>query len=192
MPSEAISDVKLAQRACSRAGLEPISSFSDGTAEAIVLNDNYDGVIDDALASFPWPFATAQEALNRLVVDPPAGWSGLYQLPAKALHVRRVLVNNHDTKWQFLGGRIAVDASENDEVLCEFTERVSEAAFHPVFVEYLVLRLASILSTGVAHDAERAQLFEVQAARYYRRARFISASERTPRRLVANRLTGYR
>ena len=192
MPSEAISDVKLAQRACSRAGLEPISAFSDGTAEAIVLNDNYDGVVDDALASFPWPFATSQEVLNRLVEDPPSGWDGIYQVPTKALHVRRVLINDEDTKWQFLGGKIAAMAGETDEVRCEFTERVAEAAFHPVFAEYVVLRLASILSTGVAHDANRAALFEQKADRYYRRARFVCASERTPRRLVASRLTAYR
>jgi hypothetical protein len=193
VPSEAVSDVKIAQRACSRAGINPITSFSDGTAEAVVLNDSYEGIVSDALASFPWPFATRQEALNRLTDDPPVGWRGLYQMPATCLHLRAVYLNDRrTTKWAYLQGRVAVDATENDAVTAEFTERVAEAAFHPVFTEYVVTRLAAILAAGVAHDGERAKYFEQQAYLYYKRARFINASERTPRRLVANRLTGYR
>ena len=193
MPSEAVSDVKIAQRACSRAGIDPITSFSDGTAEAVVLNDSYEGIVSDALASFPWPFATRQELIGRLTEDPPVGWQGLYQMPATCLHLRALYVNERrTTNWQYLQGRIAVNAGVNDAVTAEFTERVAEAAFHPVFTEYLVTRLAAILAAGVAHDGERASYFEAQAQRYYRRARFINASERTPRRLVANRLTGYR
>ena len=193
MPSEAVSDVKIAQRACSRAGIDPIASFSDGTAEAIVLNDSYEGIVSDALASFPWPFATRQEALGRLTVDPPIGWQGIYQMPSTCLHLRSVYINDQrTTSWQYLQGRIAVDATSNDTVTAEFTERVAEAQFHPVFTEYVVTRLAAILAAGVAHDGERAEYFEKQAYLYYKRARFINASERTPRRLVANRLTGYR
>lgn len=193
MPSEAVSDVKIAQRACSRAGIDPITSFSDGTAEAIVLNDSYEGIVSDALASFPWPFATRQEALNRLIDTPPVGWQGLYQIPTDCLHLRSLYINEQrTTNWQYLQGQVAVEATEADTVTAEFTERVAEATFHPVFTEYVVCRLAAILAAGVAHDGERATYFETQAQRYYRRARFINASERTPRRLVANRLTGYR
>lgn len=192
MPSEALSDLKIAQRACTRAGFPPISSLSDGTAEAMALDDNYDSIVDDALASFHWPFALNEEPISRLVGDPPSGWGGLYLLPAKCLHLRRVLVNDHPTTWGLLGGQVAVDAGPDDNVRAEFTSRVDASQFHPVFVEYIVYRCASLLATAVAHDAARAELFESMAQRYYRRARFASAIQRTPRRLVAARLTSYR
>lgn len=192
MPSGPLSDLKIAQRACARAGFTPIQSLSDGTAEATVLNELVDSVFDDALGSFAWPFALNEEPLTRLAADPPSGWQGLYEMPAKALKLVRVLVNDHPVKWAYLGGRVACDAQPSDSVRAEFTSRVEASRFHPVFTEYLVYRLASGLATGVAHDAARAELFESMAQRYYRRARHASATERTPRRLVANRLTGYR
>ena len=157
-----------------------------------MLNEMVDSVFDDALASFPWPFALNEEPLTRLADDPPSGWGGLYEMPAKALKLVRVLVNDQPVHWAYLGGRVACKAGENEAVRAEFTSRVEASQFHPVFTEYLVYRLASALATGVAHDAGRAELFESMAQRYYRRARHASATERTPRRLVANRLTGYR
>lgn len=192
MPSEALSDLKIAQRACTRAGFPPIPSLSDSAAEAVVLADNLDSVIDDALGSFPWPFALAETDVDRLADDAPPSWDGLYALPADLLHLRSVRVNNCRVPWELYGGRIAVNAGENDEVRIEYTARVDASRFHPTFIEYLVYKLASILATGVAHDADRANLFETMAQRYFRRARWAAAKERTPRRLIATRLTGYR
>lgn len=190
MPSEAISDVKLAQRACTRAGMEPISSFSDGTAEAIVLNDNYDAVVDDALASFPWPFALKEVALDEVAETPPQGYDTVYQLPAEALQVQEVLINGTPHSWEIIGDKVVVAAS--GDANGRYTYRVDESKWHPVFSEYIVMKLAAMLASGVAHDGNRAQYFENQALRYYRRARFVNAAGRTPRRLVASRLTGYR
>lgn len=192
MPSEPLTDLKIAQRACTRAGFPPISSLSDGTAEAQALIDNIDSVIDDALASYQWPFALNETDLARLVDEPPVDYTGMYALPADCLHLRRVLVNECPVSWGLYSGRVAVEAETDAEVRAEYTSRVEASRFHPVFVEYVIYRLASILATAVAHDAARAELFETMAQRYFRRARWASAKERTPRRLVANRLTGYR
>jgi hypothetical protein len=192
VPSEPLTDLKIAQRACTRAGFPPISSLSDGTAEAQVLIDNIDSIIDDALATYQWPFALNEKTLARLADAPPVDFTGMYALPADCLHLRRVVVNGCPVSWGLYSGRVAVDADLTDEVRAEYTSRVDASRFHPVFVEYVVYRLASVLATGVAHDAARGELFETMAQRYFRRARWASAKERTPRRLTANRLTGYR
>jgi len=192
VPSAALTDLAIAQRACARAGFQPISAFADSTAEATVLNQTFDSIVNDALAAFPWPFALQEAAAVRIVGTPPGEWLGSYTLPDTCLHLLSVRVNGNSAEWALYGNVIAVDALDTDEVRIEYTARVDAALFHPVFVEYLVHKLASVLATGVAHDAGRAELFEKGAQRYFRRARWASAKERTPGRLIASRLTGYR
>lgn len=173
--------------------MTPVASLSDGTAEATVLNDNYDSVVDDALASYPWNFATKYAVLNRSSGTPPLNWDGLYVIPAECLNVRCVYVNSLKVdRWEIFEDGLLVDALAEDEVVLQYAHRADEAKFHPVFVEYIVYRLASMLATGVAHDAARGELFQRQADRYYRRARWAAGSEQTPRKIDTSTLIGQR
>lgn len=194
MPSEALSDVKICQRACVRAGTNRITSLTDNLAEAILLNDNYDSVVDEALASYHWHFATVQVDLSRLSDTPPAPWQGLYQVPSASLAIRRLWVNSYEVvNWaMFDGGKLAVDAGVDDTVSLEHTYRCDEAQFHPVFVEFIVYRLAELLAVGIAHSPSRAEYFAARASQYERRARFQDSKERTGSKIRAKRLVTYR
>ena len=191
MPAENISDVKIGSRACTRAGVGPITTFEDGSAQATVLQDNYDSVVDNALSLYPWQFARKLVDLGAPVADVeiPQYYDNLYQLPDECFKLWRLDINDtRTTEYEILGLRVACYAGPNDSVRALYTYRADESIWHPTFVEYVVYKLASLLATGVAHDAKRAELFEGQADLQWRRARHAVSIEDTNLEIRSNQL----
>lgn len=62
----ALNDVALASRALIRIGAAPITTFTDGTAEAEVANALFGPIRDALLSSYSWSFATGQISLTQL------------------------------------------------------------------------------------------------------------------------------
>ena len=71
---------------CSRAliliGAEPITSFEDGTTEALVSVNMYEDVIRTSLVNTRWRFATNQAVLNLITSEPTGRYDRAYQLPS--------------------------------------------------------------------------------------------------------------
>ena len=77
----ALSDVALCARALIRIGAAPITSFSDGSAEAEIAGALYGSTRDGLLSAYAWGFATGQVALTQLETAPVADFDYAYQLP---------------------------------------------------------------------------------------------------------------
>ena len=72
IPVAADSPLDICSRSLILIGAEPISSFDDGTTEALVCVNLYEDVVQSALVNTRWRFATNQKVLNQLS-DAPTG-----------------------------------------------------------------------------------------------------------------------
>lgn len=78
----ASSEVDLANSALQMIGLQTITSLSDNTPEARLVNSFYAQARDETLAEHPWAEATTRAALAQLVTAPLFGFLYAYQKPS--------------------------------------------------------------------------------------------------------------
>ena len=64
MPTTPSTDIEVAQKAMVLIGLEPLTSFTDATDEALVANTIYEDVVTDCLAQHNWNFDHARSSHN--------------------------------------------------------------------------------------------------------------------------------
>ena len=83
MPTTPSTDIEVAQKAMVLIGLEPLTSFTDNTDEALVANTIYEDVVRDCLSQTNWNFATGQKVLSRLTDEPVGRWTSAYALPTE-------------------------------------------------------------------------------------------------------------
>ena len=60
MPTTAKTDIEVAQRAMVMVGMEPLSSFTESTDEALVMNTVFEDIVEDCLSMHNWIFAPGQ------------------------------------------------------------------------------------------------------------------------------------
>ena len=132
-PSEANTALDICSRALILIGAEPISSFDDGSTEALVCVNLYEDVVRTALTNTRWRFATNQKVLNRLTDIPTGRFNFAYQIPQDNLMVHAVTVNDNLIEYQIYGDKIYSNTSENDEVISDYSFRASELDFPSYF-----------------------------------------------------------
>ena len=103
---------------CNRAlvliGASPMTSFEDGTNEALVAVNLYEDTCRATLVNTRWRFATDQRALNRLTSEPTGRWDAAYLIPAESLFVHAVTVNDAPIQYDIFGNMVYCDATTND------------------------------------------------------------------------------
>lgn len=75
-------------------GQSPITSRTDGSTTANIIDDIFDDVRDDCLRYHPWNFATKRVELARSSTDPAFEFDHAYPLPAD--WIRTISVHNND------------------------------------------------------------------------------------------------
>ena len=143
MPNTATTDIEVAQRAMVLVGLEPLTSFTDGTDEALVANTVYEDLVEDCIAQHNWNFATGQKTLARLTDTPVDIWDAAYALltsPA-VLQINTVTIDDTPQPYDVYERYIYMNASENDTVVLNYMFRVDTQYWPPTFtsVGYLSL-----------------------------------------------------
>lgn len=178
----ALNDVALASRALIRIGAAPITTFSDGTAEAEIADALFAPVRDALLSAYAWSFATGQVALTQLEAAPIADYSYAYQLPTDFL---RALSAGTGTRGRGLNYRIARGALHTDAsaVVLTYIFRPDEEEFPPYFDQALIARLAAEFTIPVTESTSRAESLFRLAEKEYERARQIDAQQDTPGRI---------
>lgn len=88
------SETGIANAALRLIGGERITSFTDGSKNANVIQDCYAEVRDDLLRSHDWNFATKRQKLARSSTAPAFGFDYAYTLPSDWL--RTVSVHDND------------------------------------------------------------------------------------------------
>lgn len=100
------SAVDIANSALTKCGANLITSFSDNTEGARLVNANYDLVRDKVLRMHPWNCVTKRAQLAPLATDPAWGFDYAYAMPADALRIVEV---DTSLQWRVEDGNILTD-----------------------------------------------------------------------------------
>lgn len=188
----AITSIDVCARALVLIGASPITSFDDGTTEAIVADNMYNDTVRDMLSRHRWRFATAQAQMNRLVDAPEAKWDAAYQLPSDCILVHGVYINGNPIEFDRYQDMIYCNATVNDEVTIDYLFQADESLWPPYFVMTVILQMASIFAYAIAQNDQVSDLFDKKAMRQFVVARSLDSQGQTTRKINTNRFLDIR
>jgi len=194
MSTPADTDIDVCSRALILIGAEPITSFADGTNEALVASNMYEDIARSALVNTRWRFSTNQAVLNRLTAPPTGRYDAAYQLPNGWLMTHVVTVNDTPIEYQTYGDKLFCDQTSTSELVIDYTYRALEIDWPSYFTVAVEYELASVFAGSLARDQQLVQLMQQQAVRSMIKARNLDAQQQTTRKLsttrfIANRRT---
>jgi hypothetical protein len=187
-----VTKIDICAQALIMIGAQPITSFEDGTTEAIACANLYENTVRDQLSRYRWRFSVGQVQLSRLVAVPSTKWDAAYQLPATCLQLMTIMVNNNPIRFDRYEDRVFCDASEADEVYLEGVFRIDEAYWPPYFVTLTTYAMAGILAQSVGAQEDLALMFDKRVIRQAAISRNIDGQGRTAPRINTDRLVTVR
>ena len=192
MSTPADTDIDVCSRALILIGAEPITSFADGTNEALVASNMYEDIARSALVNTRWRFATNQAVLNRLTAPPTGRYDAAYQLPTGWLMTHVVTVNDTPIEYQTYGDKLFCDEPTTSELVLDYTYRALEIDWPSYFTVAVEYELAAVFAGSLARDQQLVQLMQQQAARSMMKARNLDAQQQTTRKLTTTRFIANR
>jgi len=175
----AVTKVDIASRALIMMGAQPISSFSDDSTEALVVNNIYEEIVESSLTRHRWRFATGQKQLSLLADAPVGRYTYAYQMPTNplVLKINAVTVNDYGSQ---------------STVIMDYIFRQDESQFPPYFRLALEFQLASVFAGSIARDSGMIREFGDRAERQYLIAKNTDSQETTANKLDTNRYLNLR
>jgi len=183
----AITSIDICARALVLIGASPLTSFADGTTEAIVASNIYDDTVRDLLSRHRWRFASGQSQLSRLVDVPDARWSAAYQIPADTILVHGVYSTDTPIEYDRYQDKVYCDAVAEEEIYMDYTFQAEEDLWPPYFVTAVTLQLAAIFAYSVAQQEALADLMGKKADRQFAIARGLDSQSQTSKKLNVQR-----
>ena len=176
---------------CSRAliliGANPITSFDEGSTEALVAVNMYEDVARASLVNTRWRFATNQAVMNLLTDTPTGRYDRAHQLPNDTLMVHSVTINDNLIDYQIYGDKVFSDTTTSDSLIIDYTFRANEENWPSYFVIAVEYALANIFATSIARDASLAQLMQSAGTQTMAKARSLDSQQQTTRRIPSSR-----
>jgi len=191
----ATTKIDLCARALIMIGAQPISSFSDGSTEALVASNIYDDVVEASLTRHRWRFATTQQQLSLLTNTPTGRYDYAYQMPTSpaVLQIITLTVNDYVIPYSRYQNYIYLNGyGSNNEVIMDYIYKVDEAYFPAHFKLALEYELASIFAGSVARDSSMIEQFKTLSERQFLVAKNIDSAETTSKVLDTNRFINLR
>jgi hypothetical protein len=184
----ATTSINIINQALTRSGNNQISSFTDGSAEAVVANANYQPVVDDMLSMHPWRFALRTAVMDKLTGEPLADGRERYQLPNDSLRLLVVQENDVEIHHELRDDQVITRYKVTDPV-ATYIARVSETEWPAFFREVVVVALEVLFLRALAEDDRRADrreevLYDVKMPR----ARSADSQQSAPDRKFHSRL----
>ena len=183
MPTTAKTDIEVAQRAMVMVGMEPLSSFTESTDEALVMNTVFEDIVEDCLSMHNWNFATGQIQLARLTDTPLDRWDAAYQLPTNPK-----VVQNYD----IYEDKVFMNADINDDVVLNYIFRVATQDWIPPFTLWVIYRLANVLALSVIRKGDIARSYQNLADAQFRMAKARDSQQTTTQQVALDRFTKVR
>lgn len=186
------SDVTVASVALTMIGANAISSFSDGTTEAEVVEAVYEDLARGWLTMTRWRFATTQKDLVHLADEPAARWTDAWQIPVDCINLHTVTCNDNPIEYDRYRDKIYCDYDENNTLTADYTWRIPESEWLPSFKIAFQTNLAGILAPALRADTELAKKLIDNGEILMRKAQSIDSQQQTTRKFRTNRFTGQR
>ena len=186
----AVTKVDIASRALIMIGANPISSFTDGSTEALVVNNIYEEIVEASLTRHKWRFATGQKQLSLLSAAPTGRYEYAYQIPASPLCLQIIAVtsNDHAIPFSRYEDKIYLDGYGSDStVIMDYVFRQDEDQFPPHFRLALEYKLASIFAGSIARDSGMVREFDELGERQLLIAKNTDSQETTTKILSTSR-----
>ncbi len=181
------SAIDISSRALILIGANPITSFDEGSTEALVAVNMYEDVARASLVNTRWRFATNQAVMNLLSDAPTGRYDQAHQLPNDTLMVHSVTINDNLIDYQIYGDKIFSDTTANDSLIVDYTFRAEEENWPSYFVIAVEYALANIFATSIARDASLAQLMQASATQAMAKARSLDSQQQTTRSIPTSR-----
>ena len=189
--------VDICARALIMIGAQPISSFDDGSTEALVASNIYENITQSILCRHRWRFATEQQQLSLLASAPTGRYEYAYQLPTSPdlLQLNTITVADVPIEYSRYGDKVFVNGYDSQSALiADYIFRQDESEFPAYFKDALELKLASRFAGSVARDAAMIKQFSDEAERQMLIAKNTDSQEVTNKKLstkrfITNRLT---
>lgn len=189
--------VDICARALIMIGAQPISSFDDGSTEALVASNIYENITQSILCRHRWRFATEQQQLSLLADAPTGRWEYAYQLPTSPdlLQLNTITVADVPIEYSRYGDKVFVNGYDSQSALiADYVFRQDESEFPAYFKLGLEYTLASIFAGSVARDAAMIKQFSDLAERQILIGKNTDSQEVTNKKLstkrfITNRLT---
>jgi len=191
----ATTKIDICARALIMIGAQPISSFSDGSTEALVASNIYDDVVEASLTRHRWRFATTQQQLSLLTSTPTGRYDYAYQVPTSpaVLQIITLTVNDYVIPYSRYQNYIYLNGyGSNNEVIMDYIYKVDEQYFPPHFRLALEYELAALFAGSVARDNGLIEQFKTLSERQFLIARNIDSTETTSKVLDTNRFINAR
>ena len=191
----ATTKIDICARALIMIGAQPISSFSDGSTEALVASNIYDDVVEASLTRCRWRFATTQAELSLLANAPTGRFDYAYQVPTSpaVLQIITIKVNDIVIPYSRYQNYIYVNGyGSNNKLIMDYIYKVGEEYFPPHFRLALEYELAALFAGSVARDNGLIEQFKTLAERQFLIAKNIDSTETTSKVLDTNRFTNLR
>lgn len=163
-------------------GWQEVASENDGTEEFLALQRNWPGIVEAELEAGNYYFTKAEyNLLTR--IDGKFGYDDGYMIPAEALHVRRLWIedaqgNRCDVPWVQDGQYVYLDYTNGCHVQILIAQTTD--LWSANFVRGVQKKLEAVLLRigGESSDAERA---EQAAEMAFQTARTVSSRSRSQR-----------
>ena len=191
----ATTKIDICARALIMIGAQPISSFSDGSTEALVASNIYDDVLEASLTRHRWRFATTQQQLSLLTSAPTGRYDYAYQVPTSpaVLQIITLTVNDYVIPYSRYQNYIYLNGyGSNNEVIMDYIYKVDEQYYPPHFRLALEYELAALFAGSVARDNGLIEQFKTLSERQFLIARNIDSTETTSKVLDTNRFINAR
>lgn len=181
-------DLSLINAALTRTGSNPLTALTSGSATAAVASANYEKIIGEALASYPWKFATKIAALTLLDEDdhgaPPEPWSYAYQKPTDLLDLRTIMVGGRSIPYALHGNTILCDQDNSSDLIAHYLWRAPESAMPAWFQEAVIVRLEALFLRAIGERYGEAADRDQAAFVMLNRAKLRDSQGQTARAVV--------
>ena len=191
----ATTKIDICARALVMIGAQPITSFTDGSTEALVANNVYEDITQASLTRHKWRFATNQKTLSLLTNTPVGRYDYAYQVPTnpEVLQINTITVNDYVIPYARYQDYIYVNSyGSSSTLVMDYIYRVDEAYFPPHFILALEYELASIFAGSVARDAAMIKQFKELAERQFLVSKNIDSAETTTKVIDTKRFINLR
>lgn len=176
-------------KACLGAGVNTITSFSQGIAESIFCNEWYELIAKSELSIYKWRFATKTADLGSpLAAVPDTRFNTAYQIPNDVLSVDTVLVGETPIEYDRFQDQIHTNDTSGDTVIIKYRFRADESLWNPYFQLLVIYRLATMLSFSIARKDDVAASMKGLADEHWKRAKTEDAQAQTNQKVNLNKI----
>ena len=182
--------VEITSNALRLLGDDPITSLTEDSERARLVNALYEEVRDEVTRAAMWNCAKDRQVLASLADTPAFGWSYYHQLPSTCLRVIDVLSGDIRIDHEVEGRKIMTDVSSVNLI---FLKKITDPNdMDALFIGAYTAKLAAELAEPVTGSRSLAEQMWTLYDRKVREARTIDSQEGTVSNLDVQQLVDAR